>query len=258
MTRRRLSGMIAVLALALGVHFGTAGKLNALSSAPSVSPREILQQAVDYLKSSPNLEVVAEIEYEVLLGPALVAQRSGKLTVQIGRPDRLFVAYRDHSESKKLWFDGKNATCLDVLTSHFAKEPGKEMIEATVFELHQKYGLALPLTNLLFSRTFPEIFANAHAIHYLGTASMSGVPVHHIVAHGDIVDIQVWVESGDKPVIRKMVTINHSLPHAPRYSAKFTKFEHPEKFSGNPFSPVLPEVSHSKLYPLAEGFRVNV
>ena len=249
--------MVAILITALAYGFVNSIDLRAQSSAPNVSPQAILKQAADYLRSSRNLEIVAEIEFDVLLNPALVAQYSGELDVKMSRPDRLFVGYRDHSVSKKLWFDGKQLTYLDALTGHFARQPGKQTIEETVFELHRKYALALPLANLLFSRTSEEIFGNAHFVDYLGQVPMSGAPVHHIVAHSENADIQVWIESGGKPVIRKIVIISHRLPFAPRYSATFTKFEQPEQFSGSPFSAVLPEISHETKILAIEGREIN-
>jgi hypothetical protein len=254
---RKYLNIIAALTMTLVFQIGTVGNLSARSNVPDASPHEILQKATTYLKTSQNLELEAEIEFDILLSPTLLAQYDGELKVLMSRPNRLFVAYRDGFESKKLWFDGNNVTYLDVLTGLYAKVPGKETIEETVFELSQKYGLALPLAKLLFSDSYSEIAGSAHSIDYLGKISMSGATVHHIVARGEMTDIQVWIESDGKPVIRKMVIINHSLPFAPRYIAKLTKFERPEKFAGNPFSPVLPELSHETKMLAIEGSDVN-
>jgi hypothetical protein len=249
--------MVALLVLTLVYGSSVSTDLQAQSSGPGKSAQDILKQAADYLKSSQNLEIEADIEFDVLLTPTLVAQYSGELEVKLSRPDGLFVAYRDHSQSRKLWFDGKELTYLDVLTGHFALEPGKATVEETVFELHQRYGLALPLSDLLFSRMPSGIFGNAHSADYLGLISISGATVHHIVAHSENADVQVWIESGGRPVIRKMVIINHHLPFAPRYSAKFTKFERREQFSASPFLPVLPEKSYKTKILANEGRNTN-
>ncbi len=254
---RKYINIIVILIVAFACSYVYSINLFAQSRDSNALPREILRQAAEYLRSSQNLDVAAEIDFDVLLNPTLVAQYSGELKVKMSRPNKLSVDYRDHSQSKKLWFDGKNLTYLDVLTGHFAREPGKVTVEETVFELHRKYGLELPLTDLLFSRTPSGIFGNAHSANYLGQTSVSGTPVHHIVARGENADIQVWIEGGGKPVIRKMVIINHRLPFAPRYSAKFTKFERPSQFSGSPFSPVLPEISHETKILANEGRKIN-
>jgi len=254
---RNYLNLSVVLIIFAAWNIGNSIDLHAQSSKPTSSPHELLMQAADHLKSSPNLDIQAEIEFDVLLTPALVVQYSGGLDFKLRRPDGLFVAYRDRSQSKKLWFDGKELTYLDVLTSHFAREPGKTTVEETVFELHRKYGLTMPLFDLLFSRTPSGIFGNAQSADYLGQTSKSGAPVHHIVARGENADIQVWIESGGKPVIRKMMIINHHLPFAPRYSVKFTKFERPEQFSGSPFSPVLPEISHETKILANERIKIN-
>lgn len=74
MIMRKSLNIFSILSIALACYFGAAGNLNAQSDGPNLSPREILQQAGIYLRFSQNLEIEAEIEFDVLLSPTLPAQ----------------------------------------------------------------------------------------------------------------------------------------------------------------------------------------
>lgn len=100
----------------------------------ATSPQQILQKASDYLKSSKNLDLVANIEFEFLLSPSLLAQYSGEFKVKMSRPNRLFVAYHDNRERKLLWLEGKDVTYLDVMTGMYARVAGQKTVESTVFD----------------------------------------------------------------------------------------------------------------------------
>lgn len=199
-----------------------------------------MKKAGDYIKSSKHLALKADIEFDVLLSPTLLAQHHGQLEVKISRPNRFFVAYADNRESKKFWFDGETVTYLDIRTSHYAKVPGQKSIEDTTFELYRKYGLALPLANLLFSDAYDEINRGLRSISYVGKATLKGVSVDHIAVHGELTGMQIWIEEGNTPLIRKIVIVNHTLPQASRYVATFRKLERPSGFEGSVFAPALP------------------
>jgi hypothetical protein len=246
-----------IAAAALGALLAASGSLSAQTRDVNPSPHELLRKAAAYLNSAANLEIEAQVEYDHFLTPSLLVAYTGKLHVKMSRPDRLFVGFQDRLVNRRLWIDGGDVTYLDVVTKHYSKEHGKKTIAETLAELHGKYGLSLPLANLLFSDSFARISGKTHAIDYLGKLSMGNTTVHHVVAHGEFADIQVWIDDGDAPVIRKILVINHGRPFAPRYSARFIKVGKPESFPNNTFSPDLPEKSRQTKMISIEGKNAN-
>ncbi len=241
MNTRSYKTVRVIAAAVLGALLAASGSLSAQDVNPS--PHELLRKAATYLNSAANLEIEAQVEYDHFLTPSLLVAYTGKLHVKMSRPDRLFVDFQDRLVNRRLWIDGEDVTYLDVVTKHYSQERGKKTITETLAELHGKYGLSLPLANLLFGNSFARISGRTHAIDYLGKISMDNKTVHHVVAHGEFADIQVWIDDGDAPVIRKILVINHGRPFAPRYSARFIKIGKPKSFPKNTFSPVLPEKS---------------
>ena len=258
MSARSCRSLRVFVAVTLSVLLATAGNLRAETRHPNISPHELLRKAADYLYSAKNLNIEAQVEYDNFLTPSLLVQYGGKLHIQMSRPDRLFVDFQDKLASRKIWIDGKNVTYLDVATKHYSQEPSKKTVGMTLAYLNQKYGLTLPLTNLFLTYAFAEISGRTHAIDYLGKTSLDGATVHHVVAHGAVADIQVWIDAGNAAIIRKILIINHGRPFAPRYSARFTKIEKPKKFSKKTFTPVLPEKSQKTKMISIQGKVANV
>lgn len=232
---RMLSHIVSAPILCLILFMGINDNVRAQEE---VAPRILLQKATDFLKFSKNLDLEVDIDFDLLLSPSLVAQYSGKLKVKMSRPNRLFVGYEDSRESKILWLDGQNVTYVDVLTGHFAKVPGKKTVEESTFDLYNRYGVALPLANLLFTDASEEIMRGARSVNDLGKVTLSGKEVHHIAVHGETTDIQIWIDGGNEPLVHKLIIINRALPLAPRYVARFRKFDRPADIPESVFTPV--------------------
>lgn len=231
-------GLVAVPAKAQTETGSTATEVVEVVEAES--PRQIVKRASDFIANAQNLTINADIEFDAKLSPTLVTQYAGKLVANLSRPGKLFIDYEDGRESVKIWIDGAEVTYLDTLTGHFAKLEGAETVEATAGALFQAYGLVLPLTRLLVADAHSEIMNSGTQRTYLGKVKMGAGYAHHIAIHGGATDIQVWVDAGETPIIRKLVTVNRSLPFAPHYSATFTKFETSEQLADDLFTPVLP------------------
>jgi hypothetical protein len=105
--------------------------------------------------------------------------------------------------------------------------------------LFQTYGLILPLTKLLMADTYAEIMEGGPLISHLGRGRLHDFEVEHVAIHGGHTDIQLWIESGENPIIRKIATRNRRVATHPRYVATFTRFEVVERLGDEIFEPTL-------------------
>ncbi len=216
--------------------------------------QEIVKKAADYINDAKNLTVEAEVEFDIAVSENLLAEYHGVLNLQMSRPNGFVLDYQDAAENTKIWFDGKSVTYLAVESNHYAVVPGAKSNAQTVSALYQDYGIRLPLTRLLFSDPHFEIMASGEGSDHLGMFKMNGHDVHHVAIHSGAADIQLWIDAGETPMVRKISILDRSHPLHPRYSARFSRFERAEQLDDAVFTATLPDkAAESKLTPISKN-----
>ena len=212
----------AVLGLAL-LHAAAspeAATAQDVTSTAAIEPgaREVVRRACDYLQSLDRFSVAVEISYDEVLaaGHKLQYNRAGRLLVE--RPDR----FRFESESDKgyrtAWYDGQSLTIYDEDLNVYAMFEAPDTIDATL-DLIAERGIVLPLDDLLYSQPCAGLGEHVQSGYYVGLNYADGGFHHHVLLATDAVDVQLWVEDDDTPLIRKVVITYGEEPGEPQFIA---------------------------------------
>ena len=212
----------AVLGLAL-LHAAAspeAATAQDVTSAAAIEPgaREVVRRACDYLQSLDRFSVAVEISYDEVLaaGYKLQYSRAGRLLVE--RPDR----FRFESESDKgyrtAWYDGQSLTIYDEDLNVYAMFEAPDTIDATL-DLIADRNIVLPLDDLLYSQPCAGLGEHVQSGYYVGLNYVDGGFHHHVLLATDAVDVQLWVEDDDTPLIRKIVITYGEEPGEPQFIA---------------------------------------
>lgn len=84
--------------------------------------------------------------------------------------------------------------------------------------------------------------------HYIGEATIAGVPCDHLALRSDAEDVQLWVTQGDRPVPRRIVVIYRKLEGQPRFWAQFNSWDFAPKLAEGTFDFAPP--AHAERVPL--------
>lgn len=146
-------------------------------------------------------------------------QLSSQRTLYVNRPDKVAVdAFIDGGEKRSV-YDGKTASMFDRAKNVYAVVKVPPTIDAALDVLAQNYGIAMPLGDLLYKDAYARLIARTATGQYVGLHKVGSVDCHHLAFSGDAVDWEVWIDAGEKPVLRK-VTVDHKQVAAkPRFSA---------------------------------------
>jgi hypothetical protein len=212
----------AVLGLALlqAAASPEAATAQDVTSAAAIEPgaREVVRRACDYLQSLERFSVAVEISYDEVLaaGYKLQYSRAGRLLVE--RPDR----FRFESESDKgyrtAWYDGQSLTIYDEDLNVYAMFEAPHTIDATL-DLIADRNIVLPLDDLLYSQPCAGLGEHVQSGYYVGLNYVDGGFHHHVLLATDAVDVQLWVEDDDTPLIRKVVITYGEEPGEPQFIA---------------------------------------
>lgn len=85
-------------------------------------------------------------------------------------------------------------------------------------ELLTKYGISLPFRDLLADDPFAVLMGTAIAADYLGIHMVGAARCHHLALRYPEVDRQLWIETGDTALLRKMVVTYKQDKAHPQYS----------------------------------------
>jgi hypothetical protein len=109
-------------------------------------------------------------------------------------------------------------------------------IDDTLDTLAGKYGMALPLADLVFADPYKGLTENVRSSQYLGTGYVFDTKCHHLAFRQAAIDWQIWVEEGSKPLPRKIVITFKESPGHPQYTAFLSNWNLDAKIADGSFS----------------------
>jgi hypothetical protein len=195
--------------------------------APVVEPhaRKILQAMGEYLKTAKAFSVHGEITHEEVLPSGRKLQYSASNNVMIQRPNRIRADYCGDLRKSSFWYDGKSVTLLHTDKRLYATFSAPKDIDSTVDFAMDKYGLSIPLADLVYSDPYAVLIENVESGFYEGLHTVSGVKCHHLAFTQENIDWQIWIEDGAQAVPRKVVITYKDSPGCPQYTAVLSDWD---------------------------------
>jgi len=220
--------MLLVICAALPVR-AAEGPAKATPSAtpavPAVDPGAVsaVDRMGDYLKTLRAFAVHAETTTdEILLGGAKI-QYQGSFDLTVRWPDRMRVSFeRDGRNPQEFFYDGTSVTVWIKARNMWASVPAPGTIPALIEMMHAKYGMPMPLEDLLLDAAKKQILERVTAGVVIGPSRVAGVECEHYGFHQKDVDWQIWIPKGDSPLPRKFLVTTLGEPTQPQHSEVLT------------------------------------
>jgi hypothetical protein len=250
--RRTISHWIlAILLLALATPGRCAD--NAATTQPAVDPRadKILREGCALLTAAKQFSFSSHSIAEQSLRNGQKVQFGRNLKVAVGRPARLSATAAGDLEDLQFWYDGKHVGVFNSRDNVYGSADAPPTIDATLDMLVEKYGMALPLADLVFADPYKVLSERVRAGEYLGKGYVFDAVCHHLAFRQDVIDWEVWIEAGDKPLLRKVVITYKDLPSWPQYTAFLSEWNLSATLPDSQFTPAPPR--DAKQVPLGEA-----
>jgi hypothetical protein len=204
-------------------------------------PEKILAQACDLLKSAQQFSFKAEVTDDRVYSRGKKLQFAFDLEAFVQRPDKLRINGQGDIESKQFIYDGKTITLYDRGKNAYAVMPAPATIDAALDLAHKEYGLTVALADLAHSNSGAVMAKGQKHALYVGEGLVRGVTCHHLAFDRDDIQWQIWIEAGDKPLIRKIVINQKKLPAEPQWTAYLTDWNLAPQLSDSLFVFTPPE-----------------
>jgi hypothetical protein len=204
-------------------------------------PEQILQQACDLLKAAKQFSFKAECTDDQVYTEGKKLQFAFDLEAYVQRPDKVRINAAGDLENKQFFYDGKTITLYDKSHNHYAVMEAPATIDEAMQKASQEYGLRISLVDLAESNTCALMTKRVKHALYVGQGLVRGVKCHHLAFDKDNIQWQIWIDAGEKPLIRKLLINQKKLPAAPQWTAYLTDWNFSPQLADNLFAFTPPQ-----------------
>ncbi len=187
---------------------------------------EVLSVFSDFLSAQARFNYVAELGFDVVQGTGQRLEFGGTRAVTVRRPDHMHIEVHPRDgDSRAIRFDGENLSVMfpDQNAYLSLARPGNldQILDYVVDDL----GAAIPLADLLHASPYAEIVDRIEFGAVIGESTIAGIPCDHLAFRTDAVDVQLWIEQGDKPLLRRIVITYREEEGSPQFWAQLLEWD---------------------------------
>ncbi|MGH8120555.1 MAG: DUF2092 domain-containing protein, partial [Gammaproteobacteria bacterium] len=195
--------------------------------------RRILRLAGDYMKAADKFSVHAEISFDDVLPSGRKIEYSRGGDIIIDRPGRFYANVYDENEHRRIFNNGKILTIHDTNNHTYASIKVPAKIDEAIDYAREHFTVSMPLADIMVADPYKNIMERVNSGIYVGLQYAEGEFLHHLLFSNEAVDVQLWIEDGMYPFIRKLVITYKTLFAAPQYRAVLTEWD---------FNPATPDI----------------
>jgi hypothetical protein len=228
---------------ALTAFLGTFGTFPALAqtsdSQTKTLPRttdQLVDQVCDFIQSQKAFSVDMAITYDELLEIGSKVQYSANQQLLVAKPNRVRSDYVGDERTTSFYYDGKNFTLQAPNLGFYNTKPAPATLDGVLEQINNKYGITLPMSNLLTSDPCRDLKAETQSSFFVGNNLVGNEETYQILIQGEDRDFQMWVSQDEQPLLKKAIITYKELPGEPQYTAIFSNWNFKPELPANAFT----------------------
>jgi hypothetical protein len=226
--RRKLSAALLVVAAS---HLAAVG-----AHAIDAEADRILRAMGDYLQSANEFSFRADITRDETLSTGEKVQYGARSELSVRRPDRLLVDTVGDERRRQVFYDGRTITLFDLQKNFYAVTDVPDELDAAVDVVFEKFGFSVPLADFVYADPHGVLAEAADYGSVIGVHGCGQQRCHHLLFTQETIDWQIWIETGPRPVPRKLVITYKQEPGSPQYQARLSRWNFQPRLSEHAFT----------------------
>jgi hypothetical protein len=178
----------------------------------------------DYVAGQKTVSIAFDSDVEVVTSDMQKIQFASSGKALLSRPDKIRVTRTGGYADVELVFDGKTATLFGKNLKAYAQIAAAGTVDQLIDGIREKTKLEVPGADLLLSRLYEELTADATDAKHIGEGVIDGVDCEHLAFRSAELDWQIWIEIGARPIPRKYVITSKHLAGAPQYTLRIKEW----------------------------------
>ncbi len=196
---------------------------------------QILKGMTDYLGSLQQFTMHTENTFDDVLETGQKIQFGFSANVVVQRPNKMR-AERTEGMARMLYlYDGATFSMFDAGEGFFATVDVPGSIDEFLHFARDALDLVPPAGDMVFADAFELLTAGINSGFVVGETMVGGVPCIHLAFTTPVVDWQVWIAEGDRPLPYKYVLTTRDDPAQPQFVTVISKWDTDPKLEDGTF-----------------------
>ncbi len=169
----------------------------------------ILIDAYRYLGSLDYFSFDAITTNDDIFRDVMLQEFTHRVHVDMIRPDKLQIHVSGDIKNRSIYLFNDIFTVIDHDLNFYGELQIPKTIDSALDHLFEKYEIKAPLANLLYTDLDKRVAPKENG-YYFGTTQVDGKICHYLGFENAQRELQVWIEKGKTPLIRKFSIIDKS------------------------------------------------
>jgi hypothetical protein len=204
----------------------------------------IASRAGDFLREARRFSFSAESGYEVVQADGYKLEFGSTRRYVVQRPDSVRVETEPREGDRRLTlFDGKTLIQVDLGENAYARADLEKPrdIDFVIDLVRERLDAPLPLAELLRNNPRQAIEDSLELAAVVGRERLRGVECDHLALRNPDADLQLWIEAGARPVVRRIVITYRNLQGQPSFWADLDDWSFAPELTTDTFRYTPPE-----------------
>ena len=235
---RQIARMFRGRATAVALLLAAALPQPALAQAEGIGPQaqKLLKASTDFLACQQQFSMDTESSIEVVLSSGQKIQFDHTARVSVERPNKLRAERTGDLVDQVLYYDGESLTLHNPSANYYARITAPGTLEEMLDFAREKLDIVAPASDLLYKNAYDILMQDVTSGFVVGKGVVDGVHCDHLAFRAPHVDWQIWIEEGDRPLVRKLVITTRDKLNAPQFTVVTKNWNLEPKFSIETFS----------------------
>jgi len=190
---------------------------------------DILLNAYRYIESLRHFQIKAINLSEDVYKDDVIVELRHKITMEVRRPGSMFVDIEGDVKNQEIYINQGRFVIYSKKYNMYGELEVDETIDDTLDMLFNMYNIKSPLANLVYSDISSRLRPKNDG-YYIGVVDYKGVKCDYVVFTSDTKELQVWIQKGNKPLIRKFIIIDKTIKEKLRSTTMLDWNLHPFSF----------------------------
>jgi len=203
--------------------------------SPAKTMQSVEPQALEVLRRmSATLAQAKAFTYRSVSTVEVPAKTGQSITlfstvdVALKRPDRLRAQVRGEAPHFDFYFDGTTASAYAPATNVYSTVQAPPTIDAMLPALEEKTGIRIVSAPLLVSDPYAMLTRDLISGVVVGATVVNGRPCEHLAFRSPGINWEIWVESDQRSLPRRVAVTFTDRPNFPRVLVEFLSWNlHP-------------------------------
>jgi hypothetical protein len=170
-------------------------------------------------------QVTIRDESDEILSTGQKVKVESKRILAVRVPDRMAVDYSADGVTRRTVYDGRTITVIDNEKNLYAQQAMPATLEQTAEVMATKYGMALPAAELLRPGLMTKLEPQIRSAQILGPQSVDGTSCQMVTFSMDWADVQIWIQTGEQALPRRVIISYKKIPSTPKYVMNFSDWK---------------------------------